>query len=119
MSLNINEKTVVVDLNFNQEYDKLLTQICDGFAEILRHDIHVSKIICSSETKQTISKYISGNETEYKFEEKLFGATYLNDETIPYSRIMLFGCRDQKGCFIPIISKSFFSISYTEHLPKS
>ena len=97
MSLDINEKTVVIDLNFNQEYDKLLTQICDGFAEILRHDIHVSQIICSHKTKQTISKYISDNETEYKFEDNLFGATYISDETAPYSRIMLFGCRDQKG----------------------
>ena len=96
MPLDINEKTVVIDLNFNQEYDKLLTQICDGFAEILRNDIHVSQIICSYKTKQVLSKYISDNDTEYKFEEKLFGATYLNDETIPYSRIMLFGCRDQK-----------------------
>ena len=92
MLLDINEKTGVVDLNFDLVYDKLLTQICDGYAEILQHDIRVSEIICSSKTKQLISKIISDNE-DYGFEDKLFGAKYINDESVQFARIILFGRR--------------------------
>ena len=92
----VKEMRVIVDLNLNfkQESDHPLMQICDGFAKILRQDIHVSQIICSSKTKQIISKFISDNEIEYQFEDKLFGATYTGDETIKYARIILFGRRD-------------------------
>ena len=50
---------------------------------------------CTSNLKQigiALHLYISDNE-DYGFEDKLFGAKYINDESVQFARIILFGRR--------------------------
>lgn len=89
----VDEMRIIIDLDMNLNGYDLLQSIADEFAEILKHNIHVSKIICSSDTKEAIATNIS-TQNEYKFERKLFGAKYIGDETIKYARIILCGRRD-------------------------
>ena len=84
----VEQMKVVVGLDQNLSNKELINLIMDGFSEILKHDLRVSQIVCSNETKQTISKILS-NETGYNFDDSLCGAKYINNETVEHLKFIL------------------------------
>ena len=84
----VEQMKVIVDLDKNLSNKELVNLMMDGFSEILKHDLRVSQIICSNETKQIISKILS-KETGYSFDDSLCGAKYINNETAEYLKFIL------------------------------
>ena len=98
MEMPSDKMRVIVDLDLSlQGYDQL-SQIMDGYAEILKNDTAATQIICSEATKQAISKSISSLE-EYKFNEELCGAKYVNNEAVKFSRIIIVGFHHREGIY--------------------
>lgn len=83
----VEQMKVIVDLDQNLSNKELINLMMDGFSEILKHDLRVSQIVCSNETKQTISKILS--DTKYSFDDSLCGAKYINNETVEYLKFIL------------------------------
>ena len=54
MSHYVEQMSVVIELDSMLNREKQLSKIADGFAEILRHDISVSKFMCSESTKNVL-----------------------------------------------------------------
>ena len=84
----VEQMKVIVDLDQNLSNKELINLMMDGFCEILKHDLRVSQIVCSNETKQTISKILS-KDTKYSFDDSLCGAKYINNETVEYLKFIL------------------------------